>query len=135
MTTENFTGAPPLVDPHQSMGEGLVALQKRNRFIQGIKVTAVWVGLIALATGGMLMLRISPAHARALQRHPARRRHHLYVSLVSIAIATMLALLGSISRLSSDPVPRHIGVLCVAGSRHAAFDPNLRDLSRLAADW
>jgi len=109
MTTENFTGAPPLVDPHQSMGEGLVALQKRNRFIQGIKVTAVWVGLIALATGGMLMLRISPAYMLAhynviLQGAGTT----LYVSLVSIAIATMLALLGSISRLSSNPIAQGI---------------------------
>jgi polar amino acid transport system permease protein len=109
MTTENFTGAPPLVDPHQSMGEGLVALQKRNRFIQGIKVTAVWAGLIALVTGGMLMLRISPAYMLAhynviLQGAGTT----LYVSLVSIASATMLALLGSISRLSSNPIAQGI---------------------------
>jgi polar amino acid transport system permease protein len=109
MTIENVKGPPAPVDPHQSMGEALVALQKRKKFTQGLKITGVWVGLIAVVTAGMLMLRISPAYMLAhynviLQGAGTT----LYVSLVSIAIATMLALLGSISRLSSNPIAQGI---------------------------
>jgi len=79
MTTENFTGAPPLVDPHQSMGEGLVALQKRNRFIQGIK--SPQCGRIDRPGDrrDVDAAHFASLHAGALQRHPARRSTTLYV--------------------------------------------------------
>ncbi|HEY9151746.1 MAG TPA: ABC transporter permease subunit, partial [Anaerolineales bacterium] len=107
MTAENLKGPTPIKD--QSMGEALVALQKRNRLIQGLKVTAVWIGLIAIVTGGMLMLHISPSYM--LQHYDVILQGAgttIYVSLVSIAIATILALLGSIARLSTNSIAQGV---------------------------
>ena len=109
MTTENIKGPSSAIDPHQGMGEALVALQQRRRLIQGLKVSAVWVGLIILVTAGMLMLHISPSYM--LQHYDVILQGAgttIYVSLVSIPIATMLALLGSIARLSSNSIAQGI---------------------------
>ena len=109
MTTENIKGPSSVIDPHQGMGEALVALQQRRRLIQGLKVTAVWVGLIVLVTAGMLMLHISPSYM--LQHYDVILQGAgttLYVSLVSITIATILALLGSVARLSSNSIAQGI---------------------------
>ncbi len=103
MSTDNLHGSPVIKDPHQGMGEALVALQQRKRLIQGLKVTLVWVGLIALLVAGLLMLKISPSYM--LEHYGIILQGAgttLYVSLVSIAIATVLALLGSVARLSSN---------------------------------
>ena len=109
MTSEIQKRTPSVIDPHQGMGEALVALQHRRRLIQGVKVTAVWVGLIVLVTAGMLMLHISPSYM--LQHYDVILQGAgttLYVSLVSIAIATILALLGSIARLSSNSIAQGV---------------------------
>jgi polar amino acid transport system permease protein len=109
MTTENPKGPPSVMDPDQGMGEALVALQQRRRLIQGLKVTAVWIGLIILVAAGMLMLHISPSYM--LQHYDVILQGAgttLYVSLVSITIATILALMGSIARLSSNSVAQGV---------------------------
>ncbi|HUI90186.1 MAG TPA: amino acid ABC transporter permease [Anaerolineales bacterium] len=109
MTTEHLEGPASVEDPHQAMGESLVALQQRKRVIQGLKVTGVWIGLIAVVTAGMLMLHISPSYM--LEHYDVILQGAgttIYVSLVSIAIATILALFGSISRLSSNPIAQGI---------------------------
>ena len=98
-----------MIDPDQGMGEALVALQHRRRLVQGLKVTAVWIGLIVLVTAGMLMLHISPSYM--LQHYDVILQGAgttLYVSLVSITIATILALLGSIARLSSNSIAQGV---------------------------
>jgi len=109
MTTENLKEPPSLIDPDQGMGEALVALQKRRRLIQGLKVTAVWIGLIILVAAGMLMLHISPSYM--LQHYDVILQGAgttLFVSLVSVTIATILALLGSIARLSSNSIAQGV---------------------------
>jgi polar amino acid transport system permease protein len=109
MASEIQKRTPSVIDPHQDMGEALVALQQRGRLIQGLKVTAVWVGLIILVTAGMLMLHISPSYM--LQHYDVILQGAgttLYVSLVSIIIATILALLGSIARLSSNSIAQGV---------------------------
>ncbi len=109
MASEIQKRTPSVIDPDQGMGEALVALQQRRRLIQGLKVSAVWVGLIILVTAGMLMLHISPSYM--LQHYDVILQGAgttIYVSLVSILIATMLALLGSIARLSSNSIAQGI---------------------------
>jgi len=91
------------------MGEALVVLQQRNRLIQGLKVTGVWIGLIGLVTAGLLMLHISPAYM--LQHYDVILQGAgttIYVSLVSIAIATVLALFGSVARLSTNSIAQGV---------------------------
>jgi polar amino acid transport system permease protein len=109
MTAENLEGPPLAQDPHQSMGETLVALQKRNRTMQGLKTAAVWIGLIIIVTIGLLMLKISPEYM--LQHYDVILQGAwttIYVSLLSIAIATVLALFGAIARLSSNPIAQGV---------------------------
>ncbi len=109
MATENIQRPPPTIDPYQSMGEALVALHQRQKLMQSLKVTGVWAGLIALVTAGMLMLHISPAYM--LQHYDVILQGAwttVYVSLVSIAFATILALFGSIARLSSNPIAQGV---------------------------
>jgi len=109
MTTENLREAPSVIDPNQGMGEALVALQKRAKFIQSLKVAAVWIVLIILVTAGMLMLHISPAYMA--QHYDVILQGlwtTIYVSLLSIGIATVLALLGSVARLSSNSIAQGV---------------------------
>jgi polar amino acid transport system permease protein len=101
--------ALPRRDPHQGMGEALAALQRRQRLVHSAKVAVVWMGLVALLTGALLMLKIQPAYMRdhyniILQGAGAT----LGVSLASITIATILALFGSIARLSTNPVAQGV---------------------------
>ena len=100
---------PPENDPHQEMGTTLVAFQQRQKNIHNIKVGAVWIGLIILLTAGLMMLHIEPGYIRdhysvILQGAGAT----IGVSLASIAIATILALVGSIARLSSNSMAQGI---------------------------
>jgi len=109
MTTENLRESPSVIDPNQGMGEALVALQKRAKFIQSLKVAAVWIVLIILVTAGMLMLHISPAYMA--QHYDVILQGlwtTIYVSLLSIGIATVLALLGSVARLSSNSIAQGV---------------------------
>ena len=100
-----LTGKPP----PQSMGAALVALQRRQRMIHNVKVTIVWVILVSLLTGGLLLISLQPRYMLEhyniiLQGAGAT----IGVSLASIAIATLLALLGSVARLSSNPIAQGI---------------------------
>jgi polar amino acid transport system permease protein len=108
---EKDTPGSPLTPkaPEQSMGAALVALQKRQQFIHNIKVTVVWLVLVAILVGGLLLIRFEPSYMLEhyniiLQGAGAT----LGVSLASIAIATVLALFGSIARLSSNAIAQGI---------------------------
>ena len=96
-------------DPYMEMGISLVALHRRNKIVQGIKIAIVWVVLICIATLGMVLLRIQPSyiflHYDIILQGAGTT---ILVSLASIAIATMLALAGSISRLSSNSIAQGI---------------------------
>jgi polar amino acid transport system permease protein len=103
--------APALTSkaPEQSMGAALVALQQRQRFIHNLKVTVVWLILVAALIGGLLLIRFQPSYMLEhyniiLQGAGAT----LGVSLASIAIATVLALFGSIARLSSSAIAQGV---------------------------
>ena len=110
MDTESIPKAPILKnDPHQGMGVALASLQRRQKLIHRAKVSAVWVGLVVLLTLGLLMLHIEPSYMAQhyniiLQGAGAT----IGVSLASITLATILALLGSIARLSSNSIAQSI---------------------------
>jgi polar amino acid transport system permease protein len=91
------------------MGEALAALRRRQKIVHNVKVTGVWVGLVALLSAGLLGLRIQPSYMLAhydiiLQGAGAT----IGVSLASISIATILALFGAVARLSSNSVAQGI---------------------------
>lgn len=96
-------------DPDEGMGEALAALRRRQKIVHNVKVTGVWVGLVALLSAGLLGLRIQPSYMLAhydiiLQGAGAT----IGVSLASISIATILALFGAVARLSSNSVAQGI---------------------------
>jgi polar amino acid transport system permease protein len=91
------------------MGEALAALHRRQKTLHSVKVGGVWVGLVALLTVGLLMLRIQPSYMLEhyniiLQGAGAT----IGVSLASITIATILALFGSVARLSSNSIAQGV---------------------------
>lgn len=99
----------PPGDASQSMGAALVALQKRQQQIHNAKVGLVWLILVAALTGSMLLIRIEPGYMLEhyniiLQGAGAT----IGVSLASISIATLLALFGSVARLSSNPIAQGV---------------------------
>lgn len=103
------TGLPAADDPYLEMGLALVAQQRREKTIQGIKLISVWITLIAILTAGLMALNIEPGYILLhydviLQGAGAT----IGVSLASIAIATLLALMGSIARLSSNSIAQGI---------------------------
>ncbi len=110
MATESLHKAPLTApDPHQAMGEALAALQRRQRLIHSIKITAIWIGLVVVLGGGLLLLRLQPSYMLAhyniiLQGAGAT----LGVSLASISIATVLALFGAIARLSKNSIAQGV---------------------------
>lgn len=96
-------------DPHQGMGEALAALHQRQRRIHSMKVASVWIALVLLLGAALLLLRIDPsymlAHYNIILQGAGTT---LGVSLASILIATFLALVGAISRLSNNSVAQGI---------------------------
>jgi polar amino acid transport system permease protein len=110
MDTDSIPKAPILSDdPHQRMGEALAAVQQRQKSIHRAKVSAVWLALVALLTFGLLMLHIQPSYM--LQHYNIILQGAgatIGVSLASITLATILALFGSIARLSSNSVAQGV---------------------------
>ena len=99
----------PGKDSKPSLGETLVALQRRQRLIHSVKVGIVWLVLVSLLGGALLMIRIKPSYMLEhydiiLQGAGAT----IGVSLASIAIATILALFGSIAHLSSNSIAQGV---------------------------
>jgi len=91
------------------MGTALVALQRRQKIIQGIKVSIVWLVMIGLVMLGLLFLHIQPSYI--FQHYDIILQGAgttIGVSLASIAIATLLALTGSIARLSNNSIAQGV---------------------------
>lgn len=104
----NPPGAP-VADPDLGMGLTLIAHQRQRRLIQGAKIAVVWVGLVVFLSIAMLQVRFDPAY---VFQHYGFVLQGLWVtigiSLASIAIATVLALLGALGRLSNNAIAQGI---------------------------
>jgi len=96
-------------DPNWSMGLQLLAEQRRARLIQMAKVGIVWVVLIAGLTFILLQLNVEPGYM--LDHYGIVLQGLLTtigISLISIVIASVLALLGALGRLSSNSIARGV---------------------------
>ena len=92
-----------------SLGEKLVALQRRQRALHNVKVAIVWVVLVGILISGLMLINLDLQYM--LENYDVilqGARATIGVSLASIAIATLLALLGSIARLSSNAIAQGI---------------------------
>ena len=109
MSTEISPPATPDSDPHLSMGHHLVAIERHNLWIHTLKVGLVWLALVTLLSLVLMILKVDPGYVA---------NHYNFVlegvwvtigvSLASISIASILALLGALGRLSSSPIAQGI---------------------------
>ncbi len=96
-------------DPDLSMGLQLLAAQRRARLIQTTKLGTVWVILIIGLIVVLLLTNVQPAY---MAEHYGIVLQGLMttigISLISIAIASVLALFGALGRLSSNSIAQGI---------------------------
>ena len=105
------TNAPlsPESDPDLAVGLALVRKARRVRLIETLKVGVVWFALLALLTFGLLQLRFDPPYIVQNAYFVLRGVWTtIWVSVVSIFIASVLALFGALGRLSRNPIAQGI---------------------------
>jgi polar amino acid transport system permease protein len=96
-------------DPDLSMGQTLLAHQRREWIIHSIKVSLVWISLVAILAFVLLQLNFDPAYIFENWGFVLTGVWTtIGVSLASIAIATILALLGALGRLSNNAIAQGI---------------------------
>lgn len=106
---------PPHVDPYLDMGLTLAAHARKERLVQTVKIVVVWVLLIFIISIVLLQLRFDPAYIAEHYKFVLRGALvTIGVSLVSIAIATVLALLGALGRLSRNAIAQGVSGLYVS---------------------
>jgi polar amino acid transport system permease protein len=90
---------------HQAFGRQLVVDTQRIQRLQLARVAVVWVALF-LGLGAMLyLLRLDVAYIGEHQGFVLQGLlTTIWVSLASIAVATVLAFLGALGRLSTNPI-------------------------------
>ncbi len=96
-------------DPDLRAGLEIQALENRRLWVQRLKVSGVWIGLVAVLISALLLLRVDP---------PYMVEHYGFVlqgilttigvSLISVSIAAILALLGALGRLSTNSIAQGI---------------------------
>jgi polar amino acid transport system permease protein len=106
-TMQSYGPAGP--DPDRSMGEKLMALEKRARLIYTLEVALVWVVLFVILTLALMLLNFDP---RYVVEHFNCVLEGLWVTiqlaLIAIAFASILALLGALGRLSTNPIAQGV---------------------------
>jgi len=102
------TASPPgavRTDPDMAMGLQLVAQERRIRLAHMFRVGLVWLALVALFSFALVLMNIDPAY---IVDHIGFVLKGVWVtigvSLASILIASVLALLGALGRLSGNAI-------------------------------
>jgi len=102
---------PPVAtpDPNLSMGIQLMALERRERLVHGLKIALVWIILILILGLFLLSLDFDPNYMfQHIQFVLAGAGLTIGISVVSILIAAVLALLGALGRLSTNSIAQGI---------------------------
>lgn len=113
-------GQPALIreDPDLGMGKDLVAYQQRERLIHSAKIGIVWAALILFLFVMLLQLHFDIGY---IFQHYDFVLQGVWttigISLASIAIATILALLGALGRLSNNAIAKGISGFYVSTIR------------------
>jgi polar amino acid transport system permease protein len=105
----------PSIDPNNDMGQALMAQKRRDRMLMTVKIGIVWVIMIIIASLLLLQFNLDP---RYMFQHYQFVLQGLWttimLSVLSIALATILALLGAVARLSRNPIALGISGLYVS---------------------
>jgi polar amino acid transport system permease protein len=105
----------PGYDPDIEMGQALVAQKRRDQLIMTVKIGIVWVCLIVFLVIVLLQFNFDPAYMFAHYQFVLQGLWiTLSLSLISIACATILALLGAVARLSNNSIALGISGLYVS---------------------
>jgi polar amino acid transport system permease protein len=96
-------------DPDWEMGLRLLAVQRRRRLAFAVRLAAVWLALVAALAFVLLQLNVDPLYA---VDHSAFVLQGVLttigVSMASISVATVLALLGALGKLSRSSIAQGI---------------------------
>lgn len=96
-------------DPDLQMGRDLAAYQRKARLFQTLKLGFVWILVIGVLMVFLILLRFDPLyiiqHSQFVLQGVLTT---IGVSLASIAIATVLALLGALGRLSKNSIAQGV---------------------------
>jgi polar amino acid transport system permease protein len=112
--TMKFPGQPG-PDPEMDMGLALMAQKRKERLIMTVKIGVVWVTLIVFLAIILLQFNFDPAYVFAHYNFVLLGlKTTIALSLISIAFATILALLGAIARLSNNFIAQGIAGLYVS---------------------
>jgi polar amino acid transport system permease protein len=99
----------PRQDPDYQMGVDLMEVERKIRLRFTIEVALVWIGMVTLLTVLLMILQFDLQYALDhfgfILEGAATT---ILLSLISIAIATALALLGSVGRLSRNPIAQGV---------------------------
>jgi polar amino acid transport system permease protein len=99
---------PGSPDPN-AVGRELMSIKRRTETGLRIRVAAVWVALVVLLVAGLLTIRFSPQY---MIEHAGfvlvGAGVTIFVSVVSILIAAVLALLGALGRLSANAIAQGV---------------------------
>jgi polar amino acid transport system permease protein len=97
------------------MGNTLLAFERRNTFRHAIQVGLVWVGLLIILSLALVALKFDPGYAVGQFKNVTLGLWYtLFVSLVSVSCAAVLALLGALGRLSKNPIANGISGFYIA---------------------
>jgi polar amino acid transport system permease protein len=102
-------------DPELGMGQALMAQQRRDRLMMTVKIGVVWVVLITFLIIILLQFNFDPAYMFEHYQFVLKGLGTtIALSLLSIAFATILALLGAIARLSNNFIALGISGLYIS---------------------
>jgi polar amino acid transport system permease protein len=105
----------PGFDPELGMGQALMAQQRKDRLIMTVKIGVVWVVLITFLIIILLQFNFDPAYMFEHYQFVLKGLGTtIALSLLSIAFATILALLGAIARLSNNFIALGISGLYIS---------------------
>ena len=96
-------------DPDESMGQALMAHERREGMIYTIKIVIVWICLFGILSLFLVSLDFDPAYMLDHFRFVlAGAGLTILISLISVTIAAVLALFGALGRLSRNPIAQGI---------------------------
>lgn len=96
-------------DPDESMGQALMAHERREGMIYTIKIVIVWICLFGILSLFLISLDFDPAYMLNHFRFVlAGAGLTILISLISVSIAAVLALFGALGRLSRNPIAQGI---------------------------
>lgn len=105
----------PPAESELAVGRRLAALERRQRLLEQLKIGSVAVALVVLLFLMLTQLRLSPAKmVEHFKFVLVGVWTTIYVSLLSILFASILAMMGALGRLSHHPIAKGAAALYVS---------------------